>query len=191
MIAALLLRFGIPRWVADTAAIVLLAAGLWAGFSWHDHTVFDRGVAQERTRRDAIDARASAAAQAEKSRLDQQLAQTQAQLDAAIAAVAHLQSELDHEQAVSVDRQQRLLAGTERERVLIRAIAAPGAAGAAGPAAAAGPAGLDPGGAIAADLDGRAASDLEWVRQTRNDALKGLRACIASYDAVKAAADRP
>jgi hypothetical protein len=43
---------------------------------------------------------------------------------------------------------------------------------------------VDPRAALAADLDGRVASDLEWARQTRNEAIRRLDACIAAYDAV-------
>jgi hypothetical protein len=189
VIAALLLRFGIPQWAAGLAAVVALALGLFGGLAWHDHVVFERGVAQERAHRDGLDAAATAKAEAERARLNARLALAQGQLDAALAAVEKLKSERDHEQAVSLDRQQRLLAGVERERVLIRVTTGAGTPGTAGPAQGAGAAPVDPGRAVGASLDGRVASDLEWLRQTRSDALAGLRACVASYDAVKAAAD--
>ena len=50
--------------------------------------------------------------------------------------------------------------------------------------------GVDPGGEPAtATLDGRVASDLEWARSSRNESIIALNACIAAYDAVKAASD--
>jgi len=189
VIAALLLRYGIPSWLAKLAGIVALALGLWAGFVWHDHHVFEQGVAQEQTRRDALDAANNAKAEAERQRLNAQLVKVQAQLDAARLSVAQLQAEVDHEQAISSDRQQRLLAGTERERVLIRALA-PSQAGANGQAQGPAAGTVDQaGGASSATLDPAVAGSLEWMRATRNTALKGLQACIIRYDALKTAVD--
>jgi hypothetical protein len=48
---------------------------------------------------------------------------------------------------------------------------------------------MDQGGDVTTDLSPRVASDLEWLRQTRNDVIGGLHACITSYDAVKTASD--
>jgi hypothetical protein len=190
MIAALLLRYGIPSWAAKLAGIAALVLGLWAALAWHDHRVFAQGVAQEKSRRDVLDAASSAQAEAERLRLDRLVAQAQAQLDAARARVDQLQAEVDHEKTISTDRQQRLLAGTERERVLIRAIPGPSQAGAGGQAASATAGAVDSGsGASSATLDPRVASDLEWVRATRNTALDGLQACIIRYDALKTAVD--
>jgi hypothetical protein len=116
MIAALLLRYGIPSWAAKLAGIAALVLGLWAALAWHDHRVFEQGVAQEKARRDVLDAANNAQAEAERLRLDRLVAQAQAQLDAARTRVDQLQAEVDHEKTISTDRQQRLLAGTERER---------------------------------------------------------------------------
>lgn len=188
MISALLLKYGIPAWLAELVAGAGLVLALWAGLAWHDHNVFQRGVAQESARRDVIDRANAAKALAERARLNVLVAAAQAELDAARLDVAKLKQELDHEQAISSDRQRRLLAGTERERVLIRAI--PADPGKVRQDQGTGTGAVDPaGGAASATLDPRVASDLEWVRQTRNDALTGLQGCITRYDALKKAVD--
>jgi hypothetical protein len=190
MIAALMLRYGIPGWAAKLAGITALVLGLWAALAWHDHHVFAQGVAQEKVRRDAIDAADNAKAEAERLRLNQLVAQAQAKLDAARVRVDQLQAEVDHEKTISADRQQRLLAGTERERVLIRTIPGPSQTGADGQTAGATARPMDSGsGPTSATLDPRVASALEWVRATRNAALDGLQGCIIRYDALKTAVD--
>lgn len=185
MIAALLLKYGIPRWLAESVAVGLLALSLWAGIEWHDHTVFNRGVAQESARRDQIDAANSAKAIAEQARLNKLLAAAQAELNTAIANLSQLQTELDHEKQVSSQRQADLLAGRERLRVLVRATSQADPAGHAqgAPAAA-----VDSGTEVIADLAGTTASAIDQLRTEHNEAVTRLNACIQAYDAVQAAA---
>jgi len=188
MIAALLLRLGIPQWAAKVAAALALGAAAYAGFAWHDHKVLERGVAQEAVRRDEIEAAAERATQEKLAALNKQMAKAQADLAVAVAEVRAKQQEVDHANAASAQRQAELLDGRRRLSVLTHIAAAQAAA--TGPAAGAGAAAVDPGRAVSVDLDGRVASDLEWLRQTRNNALDGLSGCIKAYDAVKTAADK-
>lgn len=184
MIAALLLRLGIPRW-ASIAALCVVAAG---AALWYRTHLVDLGVAQESARRDAIDKQRDAAAKAALAAANTKVAGLQAQLDAALAKINEKGKEVSDAQARSAALQSDLAAGRRQLRVAItgtcRAAPAEHDQGSAA-------AGVDPGGGPAtASLDGRAAADLEWLRQTRNDALDAAQACTAAYDAVKAASDR-
>lgn len=185
MIAALLLKYGIPSWLTKLAAGAALALGLWAGVAWHDRVVFNRGVAQESARRDQIELANEAKAMAERNRINVKLAATQAELNIAIANLSQLQTELDHEKQVSSQRQADLLAGRERLRVLVRATSQADPAGHAqgAPAAA-----VDSGTEVIADLAGTTASAIDQLRTEHNEAVVRLNACIQAYDAVQAAA---
>lgn len=165
-------------------ALALAGALAAAGIAYHHH-VYQQGVSAESSRRDVIEAANSARANKERDALNVQIATAQASLTAARASLAKLEKELSDEKSISTQRQRDLLAGRERMSVLTRqrptdpnGQAQGGAAGNVGPGA-----------GITADLDGRVASDLEWARETRNEAIKRLNACILDYDAVKAAAD--
>ena len=176
MIAALLTRLGIPAWRA-----VMLACALAAGTAliWRAHLI-DQGMALEAARRDQADAANAQRARDALAQANARTAAAQARLDAAIAELSALHKEFSDEQSNSAALQSELAAGRRRLSVLTRARAPDPA----GPGQGAAAAGVDPGTALAADLDGRVASDLEWARQTRNEAIRRLDACIAAYDAV-------
>jgi len=168
---------------------VLLAAALVAGAAQYRAHVFGLGVAQESARRDGIDADRDRQARAALADANARVLNAQANLDGAMASLSKLQSELSHEKANSAALQSDLAAGRRRLSVAIVGAGACRAA-AAEPGEGAVAAGLDQGsGRATVDLDGRAAADLEWMRQTRDEAITGLRACVAAYDAVRAAVD--
>jgi hypothetical protein len=182
MIAALLLRLGVPRWVAIA---VLCAAAAGAAMAYRTHLIHI-GVSLEAARRDVIDAENSARARAALTQINAKLASTQAQLTAALAHLDQLKSDLDHEKAASTALQSDLAAGRRRLSVLTRA-RAPDSAGQAPRAAAAG---VDPGAAVTADLDPAAAASTAGLTGEGDAAIIRLNACIQAYDAVKAAADK-
>lgn len=185
MIAALLLRLGVPRWAA-IAALCVVAAG--AALLYRSHLV-DVGVAQESARRDQVDHDRDVQAKAERDRLNGIIATKQAALNAALAKVDQQGKEISDAQAHSAVLQSDLAAGRRRLSVAITGACHPNPDGHDQGTAAAE---LDSaGGPAIASLDGRAAADLEWMRQTRNDAIVGLQACVVAYDAVKAATDSP
>lgn len=179
MIAAILERLDVPRWVAITAFCILAAAGAL----WYRSHLISQGVELESGRRDAIDAENDRRARAALDEANAKVRNAQASLDVTIASLSKLQTELSHEQANSAALQSDLADGRRRLSVLTRARPADPAGQNKGAAAAV----VDPGAAIVADLDGRVASDLEWARQTRNEAVERLDACIAAYDAVERA----
>jgi hypothetical protein len=183
MIAAILLRLGVPRWVAITVLCVLSAgAALW----YRGHLI-ESGVAMEAARRDKIDVERDRQARVALEDANARVRNAQANLDGAMNSLVKLQTELTHEQANSASLQSDLAAGRRRLSVAITGACRPAQAE---QAAGAGAAGVGPGGEPAtATLDGRVASDLEWARSTRNEAITALQACVASYDAVKAASD--
>lgn len=182
MIGVVLERLGVPRW----ATILVLCAAAAAGALAYRAHLIGAGIAMEGARRDAIDHQRDAQAKAELDRVNALVRAAQAALDDALAHLAKLQSELSHEKERSTALQSDLAAGRRRMSVAV-ASACPAAAAEQGEGAAA--AGVDPGGPVRVDLDGRAAADLEWLRQTRDGAITGLQACIVAYDAVKTAAD--
>jgi hypothetical protein len=183
MIAALLLRLGIPRWAA-LVALCMAAAG--ASLLYRAHLV-DLGAAQEEARRDQIDHDRDVQAKAERDRLNGIIATKQAALDAALAKINQQGKEIADAQAHSVALQSDLAAGRRRMSVAITGACHPDPDGHDQGAAVVG---LDSAsGPATTSLDGRVAADLEWLRQTRNDAIVGLQACTVAYDAVKVAAD--
>lgn len=184
MLTALCMRFGIPRWVA----IVVLCLASVASALWYREHLINAGVAMESHRRDTIDVERDRQAKAALDDANSRVRSAQANLDGAMNTLAKLQTELTHEQANSAVMQSDLAAGRRRLSVAITGAchAAPDRHDQSAPAA-----GLDPAsGPATASLDGRAAADLEWLRQTRNDAIVGLQACTAAYDAVKVASDK-
>lgn len=180
---AMLERLGVPRWVAIG---VLCVAAAGAALAYRAHLV-DQGIAIEAARRDGIDADRDRQAKAALSQANARTAAVQAKLDAALDKINSQGKELSDAQTRSAALQSDLAAGRRRMSVAITGAchAAPDGHGQSAPAAE-----LDSaGGPATASLDGRAAADLEWMRQTRNDAIVGLQACAAAYDAVKAASD--
>lgn len=186
MIAALPDWTGIPHRLA-LVALCALALGT-AAVAYRAHLV-DEGIAIEAARRDELDRRRDAEARAALARLDGIVAARQAALDAALAKLNEQGKEISDAQARSAALQSDLAAGRRRLSV---ALAGTCRAGTTGHGQGIAVARLDPGGGTAAaTLDGRVAADLEWMRQTRDDALDGLHACIAAYDAVSAALEPP
>ncbi|MES2352118.1 MAG: hypothetical protein V4641_31510 [Pseudomonadota bacterium] len=157
-------------------------------YGWHAYSVsaaHAAGVKVEKDRRDGIDAINSARAKDELAVANgkvlvatQKLASTQADLQ-------KLQTENDHEKAISSQRQSDLLAGRERLRILTTARNP----AQAGPPAGAGAATVDQGAGAYADIDPGVAAGLDGIRERHNEAVRRLTACVAAYDAVKAAAD--
>jgi hypothetical protein len=156
---------------------------------WYGHDKLQQGVAQESARRDAIDRQRDEAAKAELARLNAEVYAAREQLAAAQGQVEQLTKEVHDAKAVSSERESRLRAGVERERVLIRAIGtgtnpAPGADSSAGTGA------VDSGsGSTSVTLDPAVAGDLERVRVSRNTAIAAAKACVIEYDALKHAVD--
>jgi multidrug resistance efflux pump len=184
VIAAILLRLGIPRWVA-IMVLCLLSAG---AVHWYRGHLIDTGIAIEAARRVKIDVERDRQARVALDDANARVRNAQANLDGAMNSLAKLQTELTHEQANSAALQSDLTAGRRRLSVAITGAchAATGRHDQSAPAA-----GLDPAsGPATASLDGRVAADLEWLRQTRNDVIVGLQACTAAYDAVKVASDK-
>jgi predicted nucleic acid-binding Zn-ribbon protein len=164
---------------------LLLAVALIGGYKTWEHHIFEQGVAQEKARRDKIDADNTIKAQDELAALNAKVRQAQSELASARDRLASLETELQHEKDTSADYQRRLAAGTERMRVLtIQRKAAD-----TGPAAGTAPAAVDPGAEVVADLAPSAGAAIERLRLNENSAVIRLEACINAYDAVKAAAD--
>jgi hypothetical protein len=103
-----------------------------------------------------------------------------------MADVAKLQSELTHEQANSAALQSDLAAGRRRLSVAISGTCHPAQTE---QAAGATVAGVDSGAAATADLDPEAAASVAGLTSEGDAAIIRLNACVAAYDAVKAAAD--
>jgi hypothetical protein len=182
MISALLLRLGVPRWVAITALCILSAcAALW----YRSHLI-DTGIAMESTRRDAIDVERDRQARAELDDANARVRNAQANLDGAINSIAKLQSELNHEQATSAALQSDLAAGRRRLSVAISGTCRPAQAE---QAPSPGAAGVDPGAAATAELDPAAAAGLARLVGEGDAAIVRLNACIAAYAAVVKAVD--
>jgi multidrug resistance efflux pump len=183
VIAAILLRLGIPRWVA-IMVLCLLSAG---AVHWYRGHLIDTGIAIEAARRVKIDVERDRQARVALDDANARVRNAQANLDGAMNSLAKLQTELTHEKANSAALQSDLASGRRRLSVAISGSCRPAQAE---QAAGSGATDVDPRGEPAtATLDGRVASDLEWARSTRNEAITALEACVASYDAVKTAHD--
>lgn len=167
------------------AGALLLVATAGAALAWRA-SLIDDGRQLERAARQIADAANAKAAEAALATINAAIAQRQATLDAAAATLATQERNFHAEQAASTTLQSDLAAG--RRRLSVAASCPAPAAAQQGQAAAA--ARLDPPGpAPGATLDPGVASDLEWARQTRNDALSALGACVVLYDSAKAATD--
>lgn len=166
------------------AAAIALALVASAAACYHHH-VFAQGEAHDKARSDAVLARINAQADSKLAAANAALADKEAKLAEALAHLDLTRQDLDHEKSISSDQQRALIAGDKRMSVLTRQHPVYPNGLAAGPA----PADVDLGPRVTTTLDGRVASDLEWVRQTRNEAITRLGACIVAYDEVKATAD--
>lgn len=175
----------IPLWAIKAGAGALLSLALFGGWKWREHVVYHRGELAEHARGEARAKIESDRADAQRDALNKQIAVAQASLTAARANLALLKLELDNEKAISSDRQRRLLAGTERMRVLVRA-RPPGPNGSPGGF---GTGLVDTGADVVADLAGGTAAAIDQLRVDHNEAVRRLEACVIAYDAVKAAAD--
>lgn len=167
--------------VATWSAIALLCIGAaGAALAYRSHLV-RQGIAIEAARRDGVDASNARRAHDALQEANARTKAVQAHLDASMAALSASKEELSDERTTSAALQSELAAGRRRLSVLARARADDPAAHGDGARVA----GMDQGTALVADLDGRVAGDLEWARQTRNEAVARLDACIAAYDAVR------
>jgi hypothetical protein len=181
MIALWLAKLAIPAWAVKLAAVLALCV---AGAAYHHH-VFHAGELRERAVGAAREAKQSQIATAAVVILNTRVAVAQADLALARARVAFLEPELQNEKAVSDDRQRRLVAGAERMQILTRQRPA----GPPGTGQGAAAVGVDSEPAVVADIDGTVAANLEWLRSTRDSAVKRLNACVVEYDALKEAVD--
>jgi hypothetical protein len=176
MIAAILARLGLPAWAAVLFVCVLGAAGL---LGYRDHLIH-LGVSREAARRDVLEAERTRQAQAALRLANAQVKAAQERLDAAIADLGKLQTELSHVHTQGAALQSDLAAGRRRLPVLVRARAADPA----GPVDAAGAAGVDTRAAATAELDPAVAAGLARLTGEGDAAIIRLNACIAAYDAV-------
>lgn len=176
MIAAIFARLGLPAWGAALFVCVLGAAGL---LGYRDHLI-NLGVSREAARRDVLEAERTRQAQAALRLANAQVKAAQERLDAAIADLGKLRTELSHVQTQGTALQSDLAAGRRRLPVLVRAHAADPA----GPVDAAGAAGVDTGAAATAELDPAVAAGLARLTGEGDAAIVRLNACIAAYDAV-------
>lgn len=170
-------------WKIGAAALLVAAVT-----GWHMHAVsaaHTAGVQQESTRRDGVDAINSARAKDELAAMNEKVLDATRQIIDTQARLQKLQTENDHEKAISSQRQSDLLAGRERLRILTTA-RHPDQAGAPASTAAAT---VDQGTGALADIDPGVAAGLDGIRERHNEAVRRLVACVAAYDAVKAAAD--
>jgi hypothetical protein len=168
-------------WIKIGAALVLIAA-----LAGYHHHVFEQGVKQESARRDKIDAANSLRAKTELSALNAKLKAAQTELDTAIANVASLEKDMQHEKAISSDYQLRLASGAERLRVLTIQHHTDQARSADGAAIAA----VDHDSEAVEDLAPAVGLSIEKLRSNENEAIDRLDACVIAYDAVKAASEQ-
>ena len=185
MIAALIAKAGLPSWAVKPVVGLAAAAVIGgAGIAAYRH-IFDAGVQQERAAQQVRDKENDRLAAAALAVINARVAAAQADLILARAEVKKLERENEIEKTNSDDLQRRLAHGEQRLRVLVRTAASDEAE----PNRGAGAVGVDPRPTTEVDLDGTVAANLEWLRSTRDQAIGRLGACIAEYDALKAAVD--
>jgi hypothetical protein len=182
MIAEILLRLGVPRWVA-IAALCILSAG--AALAYRAHLI-DSGIAIEAARRDKIDVERDREAKTSLADANVRVLNAQANLDGAMASLSKLQSELTHEQANSAALQSDLVAGRRRLSVAITGTCRPAQTEQTAGATATG---VDSGAAATAELDPAAAAGIARLIGEGDQAISRLNACIEAYDAVKEATE--
>jgi len=167
----------------------LVAALALVGFAvlgvWYHHHVFEEGVAQESARRDKIDAINKAKAENELAKSNERVDQAQKQLDYSREQLSGAFKDLENEKSKSAAYQSDLAAERVRYTVLVKQHNASQTKDTASP----GTGSLDQVSYVEADLSGSAAVSIERLRLNENSAVMRLNACIASYDAVKKAAD--
>lgn len=168
-------------WIIIGAVIAMISGGLW-----YRHHVFDMGVQQEKTRRDKIDADNDARARAKLADLNAKLAVAQAELSTAIANLATKEKEYNDERLEAQKLRDDLATGRQRLRVAVSARGACSAGQAPGSAFAS----VDSRAAVEAELEPQVASGLVGLTDEGDAAITRLNACIAAYDAVKAASDK-
>lgn len=179
MIAALLLRFGVPKWLAW----LILAAGVAASALWYRADLIEQGVAKDKARSDAVIAAADHAAEVAVAGKNGQIRVLQAKLDATAVDNERIKGELDHEKTISTQRQLNLLAGRDRLRILTHPAASPAVGNE--PPGCVTPAGMGSTAGVVADIDGTAAAWIDGVRTERNAVILRLAACVAAYDSVR------
>ena len=168
-------------------AILAMVAGLMASAAGYHHHVFEQGVTQEKTRRDIIEGANTVRAKDELSSLNAKLRAAQSDLTKALADVATKQKDLNDEKAKSAAYQSDLLAGRQRMRILATC---PGRLAQAGPVDSATAGAMDQGTTVEVDIGIGPAVAIDRLRTGHNEAVTRLDACIASYDAIQAAADK-
>jgi len=169
------------------AGLALLAAAAGAFMAYH-HAGVNEGVARESLRRDAIDAKNSAAANARLVVETDRVRAAQADLATAQADNQRLQLENEHAKTTASHRNAALLSGDERLRIEVTGPRDPvDAASAGGPAAAA----VDQGTGAYADIAPTVAAGLDAIREAHNEAVRRLDACIREYDALHDAVNAP
>ena len=65
IIGLLLGGTGLPRWAQEAIVILAALGALWAALAWHDHKVYDRGIAAQQTADNADTAKLLKAARIE------------------------------------------------------------------------------------------------------------------------------
>jgi hypothetical protein len=163
------------RWIAAAGAAAAVIGGLLA----YQHHLVEQGRAQADARHALADAARERAAYKAVALANSQVAERQAALDAALAALADRERDLHEQQRHNAAVQSDLAAG--RVRLPVAAICPgshPAVQGEGGAAA-----GLDPQPAAAAELDPQAAGRLVELTGTGDDAIVRLNACIVAYDA--------
>ena len=181
--AAQLLKYGIPTWAAQLGAIVLGATLVLGSAAAYRSHVYHLGEAASDTRWKAREKENSKRAKDELAKLNEKVAAARADLAIAVADQVRIETELSHEKRDSAALQAELLAGRQRMSVLTRQRPADPAGARQG----AGTSVVGDGPAIVADLDPRAAASLEWLRSTREEAIDRLDACVFQYRAVEKA----
>lgn len=179
--AALPIRLGVTTWAAAGGLCVVLAAGL-LGYRAH---LIELGVKQEAARRDVIQAERDHESQEALRQANARVALAQTRLDATLADLDKLQTELSHVKTDALALQSDLAAGRRRLPVMVQPTTADTTRTVDGTCAAR----LDPGAAVAAELEPAVAAGLAGLAAEGDAAIVRLNACIAAYDAVKRAAD--
>jgi hypothetical protein len=187
MIAALLLRYGIPLWAAKLALAGFLLVVAAGGAVAVVHHIYHRGELASDARAEAREKENSRLADLELAKLNEKVNQAKAELALAVADLVRIETELSHEKRDSAALQAEYLAGAKRLSVLVRQRSADPT----GPSPGAGTAVVGDGPTVIADLPGETSSHLEELRSTREQAIDRLEACVAQYQAVAKAVNAP
>jgi TRAP-type C4-dicarboxylate transport system permease small subunit len=175
-----------PLWLLEALAIAALCVTVAGGLmAWGSHR-HAQGVAQEKARRDLIDAANDARAKIALAQLNGQVLAARMLLAQAQQRVGELQQEKDNVQTANAALQSDLAAGRQRLRV---ALAATGQAAPSGPGADPAARGLDTQPGATADLEPEAARRTAELTGEGDSAIIRLNACIVAFDAAKSAVD--